>query len=75
MSTDAAPLVYTAEQAALRLGRDADGNPIKSARWLLDRAREGRIPYTRIGKTPCWSERDLLDLVEKGYIAPPNRAA
>ena len=66
-------LLLTAEQASRRLGTDEHGRPIKSARWLLDRAREGRIPFTRIGKTPCWSEQNLRDLVEKGYVAPPNR--
>jgi hypothetical protein len=65
-------LLYTAQQAAERLGADESGRPIKSARWLLDMARAGRIPYTRIGKTLCFSERNLLDLVEGGHVPAPN---
>jgi hypothetical protein len=68
------PLLYTAEQAAERLGTDEHGRPIKSARWLLDMARAGRIPYTRVGKTLCFSERNLRDLVEGGQVAAPNAA-
>jgi hypothetical protein len=68
--TDTRPLLYTAEQASERLGCDANGKPIKSARWLLDEARAGRIPYTRIGKTPCWSEQNLADLIAGNYRDP-----
>jgi hypothetical protein len=72
MSTTQPVLIYTAQQAAERLGTDEHGRPIKSARWLLDMARTGRISYTRVGKTPCFSERDLLALVESGHVPAPN---
>lgn len=71
-SAAASQLVYTAEQASRRLGRDGDGEPIKSARWLLDEARAGRIPCTRLGGTWCWSEANLRDLVAENYCDPNN---
>lgn len=65
-------LIYTAQQAAVRLGVDDEGHPIKSARWLSDEARAGRIPCRRIGGTLCWSEQDLRDLVEANYCDPAD---
>jgi hypothetical protein len=66
----AVQLVYNAQQASERIGLDERGAPIKSARWLLDEARGGRIPCTRLGDTYCWSERNLLDLLAQNYCDP-----
>jgi excisionase family DNA binding protein len=52
-----APLLYTAEEAAERLGT---GFP---ASWLRRKAGEGVIPRTKVGKHMRFSEQNLLDLV------------
>jgi hypothetical protein len=68
-----APLLYTAEQAALRLGVDDDGHPIISARWLARAAGAGEIPHTRIGKRFIrFSEADLMALIERNACDPSN---
>jgi hypothetical protein len=59
----AEPLIYDPAQASKRLGCDANGRPIKTANWLKTQARAGTIPHTRIGKTICFSEQNLVDLV------------
>lgn len=51
------PLVYNAEQASARL------NGLKKPNWLKTQARAGRIPHTRLGKTICFSEQNLTDLI------------
>lgn len=66
------PLIYTADQASQRLGLRGDGKPIKTARWLLDEARAGRIPCTRLGKTPCFSEQNLRDLIAGNFCDPSD---
>lgn len=69
------PLLYTAEQASARLGVDGDGKPIVSAYWLKRRAARGLIPCTYVGKSPSWSEQDLLDLLDQRRKVPrsPSR--
>jgi hypothetical protein len=51
------PLIYSPEQASVRL------NGLKKPNWLKTQARAGRIPHTRLGKTICFSEQNLADLI------------
>jgi len=60
------PLLWSAEQASIRLGG------AKTANWLRTHARVRDIPVTYLGKTPMWSEADLLALIEQ--CANPNPA-
>lgn len=55
----AEPLIYNPAQASARL------NGLKTANWLKTHARTGQIPHTRLGKTICFSEQNLRDLVEQ----------
>ncbi len=68
------PLLYTAEQASARLGTDDNGKPIVSAYWLKRRAARRLIPCTYVGKSPSWSEQDLLDLLEQRRKVPRSPA-
>ena len=63
----AQPLLYTAEQASARLGG------VKSAYWLRIKARHRAIPCTFIGRDVCWTEQDLLDLVEQFRVRPRSQ--
>lgn len=67
----AAPLLYDAEQASKRLGAGSNGKPLVSAYWLRRKAAARRIPCTYLGKSPRWSEQDLLDLIEQRRQVPP----
>lgn len=59
----AEPLIYNPAQASVRLGCDENGQPIKTENWLKTQARAGKIPCTRLGKTICFSEQNLRDLI------------
>jgi len=62
-------LLYTAEQAAKRLGVDGRGRPIVSAFWLERRAAARAIPCRYLGtgkrRRLAFSEADLHALVEQ----------
>lgn len=64
------PLLYTAEQASVRLGTDGNGKPIVTANWLKRRAAKGLIPCTYLGRSPSWSQKDLDDLLEQRRKTP-----
>lgn len=67
---ESAPLLLDAEQASARLGIDSNGRPIASPYWLRRKAGLGLIPCTYVGKSPSWSEQDLLDLIEQRRKKP-----
>jgi hypothetical protein len=60
------PLVYTAEQAAARLGAGITAN------WLRERAAAERIPHTRLGRRRVWTEADLAELLAGSYVDPTS---
>jgi hypothetical protein len=45
---------------------------VKSARWLKDEARAGRIKAHRLGQTYFWTEQILLELVAENFCDPGN---
>ena len=59
------PLIFTPEEAALRVG--------KSAAWLKREAGKRAIPCTRLGRTVSFSEKNLRDLVDGGYCEPASK--
>lgn len=65
-----APLLYTAQQAAERLGRDANGRLLISAFWLERRAAARAIPCTYLGRRLCFSEDNLRELIAGAYCDP-----
>jgi hypothetical protein len=72
-ATDIPPqLLYSAKQASERLGKDERGRPLVSAYWLERRAAARSIPCTYIGRRLCFSEANLLALVEGGDCDPKN---
>jgi hypothetical protein len=71
-----APLLYTAKQAAERLGVDGRGRPIVSAFWLERRAAARAIPCRYLGtgkrRRLAFSEADLRALVEQFRSDPAD---
>lgn len=45
---------------------------IKTARWLKDEARAGRIRHYRIGQTIAFDEADLDEYVASNFYDPAN---
>lgn len=78
MSAAGAPgaLLYTAKQAAERLGEDGRGRPIVSAYWLERRAAARAIPCRYLGtgrrRRLAFSEDDLRALVEQFRSDPAD---
>lgn len=66
------PMAFDAVQASKRLGCDKNGEPLKSARWLLDQARAGLIPHRKLGKTLCFAQADLDWLLASSFCDPDN---
>lgn len=58
------PLVYSPVRASAQL----DG--IKTPQWLVEKARAGKIPHTRLGQTICFTPKNLSDLLESGFPKP-----
>jgi hypothetical protein len=64
---ESAPLLYTKEQAAERLGG------IVTPYWLRINAAARRIPCTYVGKRLCFSEKNLADLLEQCDQTPKKK--
>jgi hypothetical protein len=60
------PLVFTPAQAAARLG-------LVTEAWLRRKARERRIPYTRLGGFVGFSQKDLDEIVVQFGLPVPAR--
>lgn len=56
------PLLYTCDEAARLLNCNAS--------WLTRKAREGVIPFTRIGRTRCFSDANLAAILEIFSVRP-----
>ena len=70
LTTEPEQLLLDAEQASARLGADSTGRPLVSAPCLRRKAGKGLIPCTYLGKSPRWSQQDLLDLIEQRRQTP-----
>lgn len=57
-----APENYDAETAGLVIG--------KSANWMKTRARAGKIPYTRVGRSMRWTPEHLEEILRDGDQGP-----
>lgn len=58
-----APVLYSPEEAAAIL-------PGKTAHWLKKKAREGKIPHARIGRTVMFTPADLTEIAREGARKP-----
>jgi hypothetical protein len=63
--------VYRAEEAAPRLG--------KSASWLSEEARLGRVPYKWMGRTRVWTDAQIAEIIAlspevRPHLEQPTRA-
>lgn len=63
----AAPQFYTPAQAAKRLG--------KTTNWVEEAIVDGRIPHTRIGKSPRLTPAHLRQIAAAGEVPVSYRRA
>jgi hypothetical protein len=64
--------LFTPEQAARIMSGDAIG--AVSAHWLHDQCRDGRIPFTKVGRRRMFSREDIAGIIATCRVEPVNRA-
>lgn len=64
--------LFTPEEAARVLSGNTPG--AVSAHWLHDQCRDGRIPFTKVGRRRMFSRQDIAEIVTACRVEPVNRA-
>lgn len=56
------PFSYDADEAGAFLGRSGD--------WMKRQAREGKIPFTRVGQSMRWTPEHIREILRAGEQRP-----